>query len=79
MKHISLPSVSIVCLVSIFVMCQDPISVTMKSVNNLEMVITSEFRKQCLPGLAYAAIKGDSVVYSGGKGFADIKKQQTVY
>jgi CubicO group peptidase (beta-lactamase class C family) len=29
-----------------------------------------------MPGLAYAAIKGDSVVYSGGKGFADIKNNK---
>jgi len=56
----------------IFISCQKEVPVDLSQKENLEKVIDSEFKLYKMPGLAYIAVKGDSVVYEGARGYANI-------
>jgi len=56
----------------IFMSCKKEITVDLSQKENLEKVIESEFKLYKMPGLAYIAVKGDSVVYEGARGYANL-------
>jgi CubicO group peptidase (beta-lactamase class C family) len=59
-----------------FLFCQESRIVDVTDENTLEQVIDSEFKRLQMPGLAYAAVKDDSIVYIGAKGYASKKTEQ---
>ncbi len=63
----------------IFIDCKKEEITDVTSKENLDKVIESEFKKYKKPGIGYVAVKGDSVVYIGAKGYANIhdKKEFT--
>jgi len=60
----------------IFISCQKEVPVDLSQKENLEKVIDSEFKLYKMPGLAYIAVKGDSVVYEGARGYANIRDKK---
>ena len=66
----------ILLLILVSVSCQKDTIVDLSQRDNLEKVIESEFIRLQMPGLAYAAVKDDSVVYIGAKGYANIKEKK---
>ena len=54
--------------------CQSGQIVDISGADNLDKVIESEFKRLQMPGLAYAAVKNDSVVYMGTEGHATSRK-----
>jgi CubicO group peptidase (beta-lactamase class C family) len=61
----------ILLLILVSVSCQKDKIVDLSQRDNLEKVIESEFNRLQMPGLAYAAVKDDSVVYICSKGYAN--------
>ena len=49
--------------------------IDIQDTSNLDAVIESDFKLFQMPGVAYAAIKGDSVVYMGAKGYANCEEK----
>jgi len=55
--------------------CQSPQVVEIADKHILDDIITSEYKRLQLPGLAYAAVRNDTILYIGAKGYADRKKE----
>lgn len=55
--------------------CEKPELVDISSREELDKVVASVFAQYQLPGLAYLAVKGDSVVVSEGLGYANVKEK----
>lgn len=66
----------LVAVLSIANSCTKDIVIDATDINSLNKVIESEFKAKGYVGLAYVAIKNDSVVFSGAKGFADVSKHK---
>ena len=62
--------------VLIIISCQKEITIDLSQKENLEKVIESEFKLYKMPGLGYCAVKGDSIVYEGAKGYANIHEKK---
>jgi CubicO group peptidase (beta-lactamase class C family) len=60
----------------IIISCQKEKTVDLTQKENLEKVIESEYKVYRMPGLAYIAVKGDSVVYEGARGYANIHEKK---
>lgn len=61
-----------VLLVLTLVSCQKEEIIDITKKGDLENIIESEFKRLQMPGLAYVVVKGDSIVYMGAKGYANI-------
>lgn len=61
---------------SMLLSCQKDEIVDLNSNENLDKIIESEFRKYNMPGLAYVAVKEDSIVFMDAKGFANIEESK---
>jgi CubicO group peptidase (beta-lactamase class C family) len=55
--------------------CQKEELVDLTRKEELDKVIVSTFKQYQMPGLCYLAVKGDSIVLSDGKGYADVKNK----
>jgi CubicO group peptidase (beta-lactamase class C family) len=64
----------IISLIPAFISCSKEEIVDITNQNNLNAIIESEYKFFQMPGVAYAAIKGDSVVFSGAMGYANIEE-----
>lgn len=58
-------------LIAFLLCCQNSHVVNVTDKNDLDQIIESEYKRWQMPGVAYAAIRGDSVFLSDGKGYAD--------
>ncbi len=56
--------------------CQTGEIVDVTQNNNLDKIIESEFKRLQMPGLAYVAVKEDSIVCIGAKGYANVKEKK---
>ena len=63
-------------LLSTCLACQKEKLVDITQKINLEKVIDSEFKFYQMPGLACVAVKGDSLVFSGARGYANLHKEK---
>lgn len=62
-------------LVLILMSCNKDEIVDISNPANLDDIIESEYKLFQMPGVAYAAIKDDAVVYSGAKGYANVEEK----
>jgi len=60
----------IVCLI-VLIACSKEEIVDLSSKENIDAIIESQMKQYNIPGIAYCAVKDDSVVYSGAKGLAN--------
>jgi CubicO group peptidase (beta-lactamase class C family) len=56
--------------------CQTNTIINVTKSDNLDKIIESEFKRLQMPGLAYVAVKEDSIVYVGAKGYMDKKDKK---
>ncbi|MBN1982534.1 MAG: beta-lactamase family protein [Chitinivibrionales bacterium] len=81
MKLIPMPSklmlsVAFISLFLITLFCQKEHLVDVTQDDNLDRIIDSEFKRLQMPGVAWVAVKGDSIAHSGAKGYANIKEKK---
>ena len=67
-------SLSILFLLSIL-SCKKEVTIDVTNKITLQKVIDSEIKRLELPGIAYLATKGDSIVFSGAEGYANIQEK----
>lgn len=60
----------------IFASCKKGDTIDLKDKVVLENVIESEFKKCNTPGMAYIAVKGDSMLFKGAKGYANYEAKK---
>ena len=58
----------------VLVSCSEDFLVDISETNNLEAIIESEMKYFQMPGVAYASVKGDSIMYIGAKGYANCEE-----
>jgi CubicO group peptidase (beta-lactamase class C family) len=56
----------------ILIGCRKEEIIDVNSKENLDKVMESVFKRYQMPGFGYVAVKGDSIVYMGAKGYANI-------
>ena len=62
-------------LLCFFIFCQKNNIVDVTDENTLEKVIESEFKRLQMPGVGYAAVKDDSIIFIGARGYANRKSK----
>jgi len=60
---------------TMFLACQKEVKVDLTQISELDKIVDSEFKRLQMPGLACLAIKKDSIVYLGFRGYANREKQ----
>jgi CubicO group peptidase (beta-lactamase class C family) len=70
-------SYRIFLLLFVTISCQKEVVIDISQKENLEKVAESEFKRLQMPGIAYLAVKGDSIIHMNCKGYADIQKEKS--